>query len=369
MSSTASPTCSTRTASCPSSSPTRARRTSPTPPTTCRPSTSCGLTGPTATRAGRRPDRQFWSDAATAGRTFFTKAANGTTGLVPDYAEFSGAPNNTGNHGDFRFDAWRTAVNWSVDYAWFADNASAPTLTNRLQSFFEAQGVNTYANQFSLAGSPLSSDRSPGLIASNAAASLAATDPRAWDFVQNLWNLQPPTGQYRYYDGLLNFMALLHTSGHFRIYQPTGTPTSPPPTGTPTATPSATPTTGGQRDAYTAIEAESYDAASGAVTAGGDGGTVVSLTGAGSYLAFNAVRFGTSAAGGVQLRISTTTPGVNVNIRLGSSTAGPACTVYPDSNGTFDLASNSCYPKPTGTATVYLTVTGPAVVNSFTFTG
>lgn len=319
-------------------------------------------------------DRQFWSDAAKAGRAFFTKAANTATGLVPDYAEFTGAPNNTGNHGDFRFDAWRTAVNWSVDYAWFADNAGASTLTNRLQSFFETQGVNGYVNQYSLAGNPLSSDRSPGLIASNAAASLAATDARAWDFVQNLWSLQPPTGQYRYYDGLLNFMALLHTSGHFRIYQPNGTPGSPPPTSTPsspppTSTPTTTPTTGGsQRDAYATIEAESYDTASGASTADGDGGTVVHLAGAGSYLAFNGVRFGSSAASGVQLRVSTTTPGVNVNIRLGSANASPACTVYPDSNGNFQLKSNSCYPKPSGTATVYLTVTGPAVLNSLTFT-
>lgn len=324
-------------------------------------------------------DRQFWSDAAQAGRAFFTKATNATTGLAPDYAEFTGTPNNTGNHGDFRFDAWRTAVNWAVDYAWWAGNPGAKTLTDRLQSFFASQGVNAYVNQFSLAGKPLSSDQSPGLIASNGAASLSATDARAWDFVQGLWNLQPPTGQYRYYDGLLSFMALLHTSGNFRVYQPSGTPTAPPtsapPTSAPpttapptTAPPTTAPPTSGARDAYATIEAESYDAASGAATQSGDGGTVVRLNGAGSYLAFTNVQFGTGGAGGVQLRVSTTTPGVNVNIRLGSATAGPVCTVYPDSNGTWLSKANSCYPKPTGTTTVYLTTTAPITLNSLTFT-
>lgn len=29
-------------------------------------------------------------------------------------------------------------------------------------------------------------------------------------------NRNPPSGQYRYYDGMLYFMALLHVSGEFR---------------------------------------------------------------------------------------------------------------------------------------------------------
>jgi oligosaccharide reducing-end xylanase len=37
-------------------------------------------------------------------------------------------------------------------------------------------------------------------------------------FVDALWDLQPPTGKWRYYDGLLYTLALLHVSGNFRIY-------------------------------------------------------------------------------------------------------------------------------------------------------
>jgi oligosaccharide reducing-end xylanase len=138
--------------------------------------------------------------------------------LNPDYAGFDGAPRATGGHGDFRFDAFRTAVNWSVDYAWWATDPDAKARTDRLQAFFEAQGMATYVNQYTLAGAPLSTDRSGGLIASNGAASLAATHARAWKFVDALWKLEPPTGRYRYYDGLLQFMAVLHASGNFRAW-------------------------------------------------------------------------------------------------------------------------------------------------------
>lgn len=74
----------------------------------------------------------------------------------------------------------------------------------------------TYVNQYSLAGMPLSGDRSPGLIALNAVGSLVATNPVAAEFVDELWALEPPSGQWRYYDGLLYLMSMLHVSGNFR---------------------------------------------------------------------------------------------------------------------------------------------------------
>jgi oligosaccharide reducing-end xylanase len=55
----------------------------------------------------------------------------------------------------------------------------------------------------------------------NATGSLAATDDIRWDFVEEFWNQSLPNGRYRYYDGLLYFMALLHLSGNFQIYDPT----------------------------------------------------------------------------------------------------------------------------------------------------
>jgi endo-1,4-beta-D-glucanase Y len=167
-------------------------------------------------------DRQFWLEAADVSRAFFDRASHPVTGLAPDYAGFDGAPVHRGGHGDFRFDAFRTAVNWSVDYAWWGADANAPARSDRLQAFFASQGMNTYANQYAIDGAPLSTERSSGLIASNGAVSLAATHPRAQDFVAALWALEPPRGRYRYYNGLLEFMALMHAGGRFQVYWPGG---------------------------------------------------------------------------------------------------------------------------------------------------
>ena len=165
-------------------------------------------------------DTQFWTDAAKASRAFWKKSAHPQTGLMPDYAEFSGAPYGTGDHKDFRFDAFRTASNVAVDYAWFAADPWQIEESNRLLEFFYSQGINAYVNQYSLDGKPLSSDRSPGLVAMNAVAVLAATTDKSSQFVTALWNTTIPTGKWRYYDGLLCLIALLHTSGNFRIYTP-----------------------------------------------------------------------------------------------------------------------------------------------------
>jgi endo-1,4-beta-D-glucanase Y len=164
-------------------------------------------------------DNQFWREAASASRAFFKTAAHPQTGLMPDYASFDGAP-YPGEHADFRFDAWRAASNVAVDYAWFATDNWAVEHSNRLLAFFHRQGISSYANQFTLDGKPLSSDHSPGLVAMNAVAALAATDATAGEFVDALWDTPIPSGRWRYYDGMLYTLALLHVSGNFRVYPP-----------------------------------------------------------------------------------------------------------------------------------------------------
>ena len=164
-------------------------------------------------------DNEFWKQAAQASREFFKKAAHPQTGLMPDYAEFDGKPTG-GDHQDFRFDAFRTASNVAVDYAWFAADPRQVEQSNRHLEFFYGQGINRYVNQYTLEGKPLSSDRSTGLVAMNAVAALAATTDKAPKFVEALWDARIPSGKWRYYDGLLYTLALLHVSGNFRIYTP-----------------------------------------------------------------------------------------------------------------------------------------------------
>ena len=172
---------------------------------------------------GPPADRPFWAQAAQASRDFFQKATNPATGLAPDYANFDGTPYarrwNSGA-ANFRFDALRTAMNWSVDWAWWAKDPRERQLSDRLQAFFASKGIASYGNQFTLDGQPLGADHSPGLVAMNAVASLAATDPRAKDFVKALWETPIPSGQGRYYDGMLYLLAMLHSGGEFRVWAP-----------------------------------------------------------------------------------------------------------------------------------------------------
>jgi oligosaccharide reducing-end xylanase len=174
-------------------------------------------------RWGPEPDRGFWAEAAQVSRDYFVKVTDPETALAPDYAGFDGSPKAASWDAGtalFRFDAWRTAMNWAVDYAWWAKDPRQKELSDRLQRFFESQGVESYGNNFALDGRPTSEDHSTGLIATNAVASLAATDARAYKFVDALWNASVPSGKYRYYDGMLYLLGLLHVSGNFRIYKP-----------------------------------------------------------------------------------------------------------------------------------------------------
>jgi endo-1,4-beta-D-glucanase Y len=168
-------------------------------------------------------DNDFWHEAATISREFWHSTAHPETGLMPDYAKFTGEPYPAGNYGEFFYsDSWRNAIHVAVDYAWFAADPWQIEQSNRLQAFFVKQGMGTYTDKFPIDGSEsLSPYHSTGLVAANAVATLAATDPQAWGFVEELWNTSIPSGKYRYYDGLLYLMSLMHLGGQFRIYDPT----------------------------------------------------------------------------------------------------------------------------------------------------
>jgi oligosaccharide reducing-end xylanase len=166
-------------------------------------------------------DGDDWRQVAQASRVYLPKAAHPTTGLFPNYSRFDGTPTDLGNggHADFRMDAWRVIQNLALDASWFGADPWQVEAVDRLQGFFASKGLKTYGNSFTLAGAQLEGwgDHSAGLVAMNAAGSLVATNPRAKDFVEDLWLTQPTRGRWRYYDGCLYLMGLLHCSGRYQI--------------------------------------------------------------------------------------------------------------------------------------------------------
>jgi oligosaccharide reducing-end xylanase len=175
-------------------------------------------------RWGPVEDRAFWAEAATASRAFFEKATNPATGFAPDYADFDGKPHATRFNpmsANFSYDSWRTASNWSIDYSWWHKDAEENVLSDRIQKFLFGQGINTFSDQYTLDGKRLSQRHSTGMLATTATAGLAATKgPISKAFVDALWNSPIPSGEQRYYDGMLYMMSLLHSSGNFRIWGP-----------------------------------------------------------------------------------------------------------------------------------------------------
>ena len=168
-----------------------------------------------------RDDIEFYKKVIQTSRNFFDAALHPETGLSPDYSNFDGTP--TGQQQYFGYDAFRTIMNIAADYAWWAADPRQKGYADRLQTFFHGQGVNTYRGIWNINGTPWPSspgpgDHSPGLVACNAAAGLAATHERAWGFIEDFWSISMTPNTYRYYDGCLYMMGMLHLSGNYKVY-------------------------------------------------------------------------------------------------------------------------------------------------------
>ena len=174
-------------------------------------------------RWGPEEDRAFWAKAADVSRDLFAKVTGPETGLTPDQSHFDGAAaiGWGGGPTPFSYDSWRSVSNWSVDSSWWHKDPQETQLTDRIQKFLYGQGIDKFVDRYTLDGKPLSARHSVGMVATTAVGSLAATDgPTSKAFVEELWNTPVPSGEQRYYDGLLYLMSLMHCSGNFRIIEP-----------------------------------------------------------------------------------------------------------------------------------------------------
>lgn len=165
-------------------------------------------------------DQSFWAAAADTSRAFFKRACHATTGLTTDYQDYDGTPKQTSfnefSH-VFSDDSWRVAMNIGMDYSWFAVDPWQISQSERMLNFFDGKGA--YKSRYSQDGVTEVADyQSEGHVAMNAVAALASNDAVAWNFVDALWKKPISSGQYRYYNGLLQMMALLHCSGKYVIW-------------------------------------------------------------------------------------------------------------------------------------------------------
>src|SRR6202044_2000897 len=129
-------------------------------------------------RWGPTEDRAFWAKAADVSRDLFSKVTGPETGLTPDRRNFDETPmqEREGTLVPFMADSFRSVSNWSVDYSWWHKDPRETVLSGRIQKFLYGQGMDTFANKYTLEGKPLTHDHSSGMVATTAVGSLAAPD-------------------------------------------------------------------------------------------------------------------------------------------------------------------------------------------------
>lgn len=183
----------------------------------------------------------YYKACAAASRRYLHRCIDPRTALCPDVTAYDGKPlTPPGNRPmkgmkDFRYDSWRMPMNIALDYSWAcADTAWQRRYADTVQDFFFNKGIDAYIDQYRVDGMPAERPyegggkpglrHSVGLVATLAAASLAADHAKAHDFVERLWhstNVPFADGYFdAYYDGLLRLFAFMHLSGKYRVIAP-----------------------------------------------------------------------------------------------------------------------------------------------------
>ena len=167
-----------------------------------------------------------WGKALTATRNHLYSSSNPTSGLFSDYNNFDGTPHYaySSNSTKYMYDAMRCAMNFGMDYYLFGADAERQTdMATRLIDFFESDGYKHA--RFNWDGSNPSETYTLGEKGCNAVACYALIgkdgyEDEVWTNLSMAWDAVPMTGQYRYYDGLVHYLSMLHLCGAFKIWKP-----------------------------------------------------------------------------------------------------------------------------------------------------
>ena len=171
-------------------------------------------------------NRSFWKKAAKAARQHLIDSSDPVTGLYPDYSNYDGSayrwPHAGYDTSIYMYDAIRCAMNVGMDYyLWGKDKKRQTAVMSRLLSFFKSDDYKHA--RFSLDGKKRFDEYTHGMLGANAVAAfaLAKSTPEhkelAKEQLQRLWDSKPPTGKYRYYDGMVYYLSWLHVSGYFSL--------------------------------------------------------------------------------------------------------------------------------------------------------
>src|SRR5450432_851938 len=158
----------------------------------------------------------FWTNAAAAARAHLVATGNGATGLWPMRSYFDGSP--VPGFDTYAPQGYRTQLNFALDALWGAATPGEGAVADRVLGFFTTQGLDKYGKIFQLDGTVVDATHEVGLVAVNGALAVAASRANRTDFVNAVWAMPIPSGDARYYDGILYLVSLLVLSGEYRVY-------------------------------------------------------------------------------------------------------------------------------------------------------
>lgn len=164
----------------------------------------------------------FYSEAATAARSFLVSAADPGTGLYPIAANFDGSPVEGYEH--FAAESFRVHLNLVIDRLWGKPNATdagyQDEIISRILTFFRQQGIGFYGSDYSLDGkTKYVADHASELVMANAVIAAVSNAPDKKAYVQAAWDLPPPEYEARYYSGIIYLVSNLILAGQFKLCQ------------------------------------------------------------------------------------------------------------------------------------------------------
>ena len=183
-------------------------------------------------------DREFWAKAEEASREYLIKACHPVTGLCAEYAEFDGSPLRQSyswmgtRHDLFASDSYRTAANIGLDYEWCKKDIGQCEIVKRILHWFGEEYKEKPYGSFEVDGKPVETTDYgiwvTGLLATTAQGALALEGPinqssedpvkkLAAQWVEDFWNREMSTNEWRYYDNCLYVLSFLALSGNYRI--------------------------------------------------------------------------------------------------------------------------------------------------------
>ena len=167
-----------------------------------------------------------WEATVSATRNHLYRSSNTGSGLFSDYNNFDGTPKSVDfntNSQKYYVDAIRCAMNFGMDYYLFgADANRQKEMAKRIIDFFENDNY-THA-RFNWDGTNATESYTLGQAGANAVACYALMGVTGYEDIvrknlQMAWDGGLMTGQNRYYDGMVHYLAMLHLCGSFKIWK------------------------------------------------------------------------------------------------------------------------------------------------------